>query len=145
MSSSKGPRLYRSDEAPGTPQHGDIQFNLSNNRLECYTGSAWGQIDFSNLNAQATTATTLVTTGNATLNTTSVGTITATDFIFRAGYPSLNTASPAFYIPAAAGQLTGAIPSLALRVPFAYNTTGRAFMVMFGGSWFTTTVSLALA
>lgn len=138
------PRVYRSDNAPGTPEQGDIRYNQANNQIECYTGSAWGGITFNDATVVDLTATTAVTTGNATLNTASVGTITASNFIFRAGYPSLNTASPAFYIPAGAGTLTGVIPSLALRVGFAYNTTGRAFMVHDGSSWFTT-VSLNLA
>lgn len=138
MADSQGPRVYRSDKAPATPQQGDIQYNVSNNQIESYDGSAWGSITFNNATVAGLTATTAVTTGNATLNTASVGTITATNFIFRAGYPSLNTASPAFYIPAGAGTLTGAIPSLALRAAVAYNTTGRALMVHDGSSWFTT-------
>lgn len=122
------PRFYNSNEAPGTPQQGDLRYNVSNNTLETYSGSAWGRITFG-----------AVTAGAVTAGATTVDSLTVS-----AGFPSLNTTGPAFYIPAGAGPLTGAIPSLALRVPIAYNTVGRAFMVMSGGSWFTT-VSLALS
>ena len=132
------PRVYRSDNAPGTPEQGDIRYNQANNQIECFDGSAWGGITFANATVTGLTATTAVTTGNATLNTASVGTITASNFIFAAGYVSLNTTSPAFYIPAGAGTLTGVIPSLANRVAFAYDTTNSKIMVRFGGSWFQT-------
>ena len=124
----ENPRIYSSRNAPGTPKQGDIRYDESNNRIEVYTGSAWGQVDFANLNAQTTVVTDL----------------TATSLTTSAGYASTNSTGPAFYIPAVAGTATGAVASLGGRVTLAYNTTGRAFMIRDGGSWFTT-VSLALA
>lgn len=127
------PRFYRAKDAPTSPEQGDLRYNESNNRLETYTGTAWGTIYFSTVNAQGTTTTTL----NAT-------TATVDSFIPSAGFVSLNTATPAFYMPAGAGAITGEVASLGSRVAYAYNTTGRALMIRHGGSWFTT-ASLNLA
>ena len=118
MPNTKGPRLYRSDEAPGTPQQGDIQYNVSNNRIECYTGTAWGSITFNTANVVGLTV--------------------------SAGFVSLNTTTPAFYLPSGAGAITGAVASLGNRVAVAYNTTGRQLMIRDAGSWYTT-ASLNLA
>lgn len=117
------PRIYSSRNAPATPKQGDIQFNESNNRIEVYTGSAWGQVNFA---------------------TTTVTDLTADTFTISAGFASTNSTGPAFYIPTVTGAATGAVASLGGRAPIVYNTTGRAIMVRQGGSWFTT-VSLALA
>ena len=123
----ENPRIYRSLNAPGTPKAGDIQYNESNNRIEVYTGSAWGEVNFGTVRAQATTTTTLTATA-----------LTADSFTISAGWVSLNTATPAFYIPAAAGTITGAVASLANRVAIGYDTTNAKIMVRFGGSWFQT-------
>ena len=117
------PRFYNSNEAPGTPQQGDLRYNVSNNQLEVYTGTAWGRITF---------------------NAVTAGAVTLDGLTISAGWPSLNTATPAFYLPAGAGAITGAVASLANRVAVGYNTVGRALMIRDGGSWFTT-VSLNLA
>ena len=130
MADSKGPRLYRSDEAPGTPQQGDIIYRVSNGRLEQYTGTAWGAITFNNVTAQTTT----------------VAGLTADSVTVSAGMASLNSTSPAFYIPVSPGiPVGGGMPSLSGRAAIAYNSTSRAIVVSIGGSWFTTTVSLAIA
>ncbi len=118
----ENPRIYSSKNPPSTPKQGDIQYNEATNAIECYTGTAWGTVTFSTVTA----------------GTTTVGALTATSIVPLAGFPSLNTTGPGWYIPAGAGPLTGAIPSLALRVPIAYNTVGRQFMVQVGGTWFGT-------
>ena len=125
---SKQIRVYRSDEAPATPQAGDLQFDPSNNRWNEYNGNAWGTVSFVAINAQATTVTAL----------------TLDSLTISAGFASTNSTGPAFYIPNVTGAVTGAVASLGGRTPLVYNTTGRAFMVRDAGSWYTT-VSLALA
>ena len=103
----ENPRLYRSRNAPGTPKQGDIQYNEANNQLECYTGSAWGTITFNTANAASLAPT--------------------------AGWVSLNTATPAWYVPAGAGTITGTVASLANLAAIGYNSTGRQLMIRSGG------------
>ena len=117
------PRFYTNLNAPTSPEQGDLQYNITNNRLEVYNGSSWANITF---------------------GTTTVGALTATSVTTSAGFASTNSTGPVFYIPNAAGTVTGAVASLSGRTPIVYNTTGRAFMVRDGGSWFTT-ASLSIA
>ena len=132
------PRFYNSKDAPGTPQQGDLRYNESNNTLETYSGTAWGRITFGAVTTGA------LTSGDITASAITGTTLTADAVVISAGWVSLNTATPAFYLPAGAGAITGVVASLANRVPVGYNSTGRQIMVRFGGSWFTT-ASLSLA
>ena len=118
------PRVYRSDNAPGTPEQGDIRYNQANNQIECFDGSAWGGVTF---------------------NDATVTGLTADSVTVSAGMASLNSTSPAFYIPVSPGiPVGGGMPSLGGRAAIAYDSTSRAIVVSIGGSWFTT-VSLAIA
>ena len=132
------PRFYNSKDAPGTPQQGDLRYNESNNTLETYSGTAWGRITFGAVTTGA------LTSGDITASAITGTTLTADAVVISAGWVSLNTATPAFYLPAGAGPITGTVASLSNRVAVGYNTVGRALIVRAGGSWFTT-VSLALA
>ena len=125
---SKEIRVYRADEAPATPQAGDLQYDQATARWNEYDGSVWGTVRFVGVNATATTVTAL----------------TLDSLTISAGFASTNSTGPAFYIPNVTGAVTGAVASLGGRTPLVYNTTGRAFMVRDAGSWYTT-VSLALA
>ena len=118
----ENPRIYSSTNAPGTPKQGDIRYDQSNSRIEVYTGSAWGQVDFTNLNAQTT-----VVTG-----------LTSDSYTISAGYASTNSTGPAFYIPTVGGAPTGAVASLGGRAALAFDTVTRALRVRVGGSWYTT-------
>ena len=125
---SKEIRVYRNDEAPATPQEGDLMYQTATGRWNEYTNGAWGTVNFVGVNTQALTATA----------------VTLDSLTISAGFASTNSTGPVFYIPAAAGAPTGAIASLGGRVPLVYNTTDRAFYVRNGGSWFLTP-SLTLA
>ena len=127
------PRFYKAKDAPGTPEQGDLRYNESNNTLETYSGSAWGTITFG-----------AVTAGDVTAGAVTGTSVTSDTIRTAIGFPSLNTTTPGFYVPAGAGAITGIIPSLALRAPIAFNTVGRQIMVRYGGSWFTS-ASLNLA
>lgn len=125
---SKEIRVYRSDEAPGTPQEGDLMYQVATSRWNQYVGSAWGTVRFLAINGQALTVT------DATIDSLTV----------TAGYASTNSTTPVFYIPTVTGTPTGAIASLGGRAPVVYNTTGRAICIRQAGSWFTA-ASMVLA
>ena len=126
------PNFYRSDEPATTPTQGDLRINPTNNQIEVYGGTTWAAPRFTSLTVDSGGLT--VTSG-----ATSFGGAVQTS----AGFASTNAATPAFYIPGAAGVPTGAVASLAGRVGVYYDTTNNRLAFRNGGSWFAT-ASLAL-
>ena len=126
------PRFYLSNDPPTTPQQNDLRINPANNQIEVYNGSAWVSPRFTSLTVDSGGLT--VTSGAA-----SFGGAVQTS----AGFASTNAATPAFYLPGAAGVPTGLVASLAGRVGVCYDTTNNRLAFRNGGSWFAT-ASLAI-
>lgn len=111
------PRIYRSTDAPATPEQGDIIYRVNNGRLEQYTGSAWGGITFANTNAQTATVAALAFSGT---------------------YASTNTTTSYFEVPGVAGVPSGAVTPTTGNVAIVFDTTNRRLFARTGGSWFAT-------